>query len=223
MAADPHQLDRMNPLGASLHATGATFRVWAPDAAEVAVALPDGEHALHRGEGGTFEADLPTGPGEDYMFVLDGRHRLPDPWSRSQRHGLRGPSRVVDPARVTYVRNPLMDDPASGLVGDRAYWVSGIETRDRALLAGAPGGSRRTLLDRWLQGLRETEPGQLHPGRAVVGVLVLNRGRAVPREGQPLALYSGYAPPAWRLQGSACRPRISDSAPPYSEPAPPYL
>jgi hypothetical protein len=41
--------------------------------------------------------------------------------------------RVVDPVRVTYVRNPLMDDPGAGLVGNRAYWVSGIETRDRAL------------------------------------------------------------------------------------------
>ncbi len=41
--------------------------------------------------------------------------------------------RVVDPVRVTYVRNPLMDDPGAGLVGNRAYWLSGIETRDRAL------------------------------------------------------------------------------------------
>ena len=41
--------------------------------------------------------------------------------------------RVVDPARVTYVRNPLMDDPGAGLVGNRAYWLSGIETRQRAL------------------------------------------------------------------------------------------
>ncbi|HEY3241553.1 MAG TPA: hypothetical protein VGL92_18475, partial [Acidimicrobiia bacterium] len=41
--------------------------------------------------------------------------------------------RVVDPARVTYVRNPLMDDPGAGLVGNRAYWLSGIETRDQAL------------------------------------------------------------------------------------------
>jgi hypothetical protein len=41
--------------------------------------------------------------------------------------------RVVDPPQVTYVRNPLMDDPGAGLVGNRAYWVSGIETRDRAL------------------------------------------------------------------------------------------
>lgn len=36
---------------------------------------------------------------------------------------------VQNPHHVTYVRNPAMDDPASGLVGDRAYWVSGIATR----------------------------------------------------------------------------------------------
>ncbi|HEV7687134.1 MAG TPA: hypothetical protein VGQ80_11220 [Acidimicrobiia bacterium] len=41
--------------------------------------------------------------------------------------------RVENPARVTYVRNPLMDDAFAGLVGNRAYWVSGIETRDQAL------------------------------------------------------------------------------------------
>lgn len=37
-----------------------------------------------------------------------------------------------DPANlfhVTYVRNPAMDDPQSGLVGNKAYWLSGIETR----------------------------------------------------------------------------------------------
>lgn len=37
--------------------------------------------------------------------------------------------RVQNPAHVTYVRNPLMDDPESGLVGDRAYWLSDIQTR----------------------------------------------------------------------------------------------
>jgi hypothetical protein len=41
--------------------------------------------------------------------------------------------RVVDPVQVTYVRNPLMDDPGAGLVGNRVHWVSGIETRDRSL------------------------------------------------------------------------------------------
>jgi hypothetical protein len=37
--------------------------------------------------------------------------------------------RAVDPHHVTFVRNPLMDDPQSGLVADKAYWLSGIETR----------------------------------------------------------------------------------------------
>ncbi|MGH3519792.1 MAG: hypothetical protein ACRDQ7_20860 [Haloechinothrix sp.] len=39
--------------------------------------------------------------------------------------------RERDPAHVTYVRNPLMDDPRFGLVGDRAYWLSDIQTRTR--------------------------------------------------------------------------------------------
>jgi hypothetical protein len=30
---------------------------------------------------------------------------------------------------VTYVRNPAMDDPQSGLVGNKAYWLSEIQTR----------------------------------------------------------------------------------------------
>ncbi|MEJ8279509.1 hypothetical protein [Pseudonocardia spirodelae] len=38
--------------------------------------------------------------------------------------------RAVDPQHVTFVRNPLMDDPGSGLVADHAYWLSGITTRD---------------------------------------------------------------------------------------------
>ena len=37
--------------------------------------------------------------------------------------------RAVDPHRVTYVRNPRMDDPGAGLVGNRAYWLSSIESR----------------------------------------------------------------------------------------------
>lgn len=38
--------------------------------------------------------------------------------------------RAVDPHHVTYVRNPLMDDPESHLVSDKAYWLSHIETPD---------------------------------------------------------------------------------------------
>jgi predicted esterase len=41
--------------------------------------------------------------------------------------------RATNPHHVSYVRNPMMDDPEAGLVGDRAYWVSDIETDQRAL------------------------------------------------------------------------------------------
>jgi hypothetical protein len=37
--------------------------------------------------------------------------------------------RHPDPVRVVYVRNPKMDDPVTGLVGDHAYWLSDIQTR----------------------------------------------------------------------------------------------
>jgi hypothetical protein len=40
---------------------------------------------------------------------------------------------VEDLFHVTYVRNPAMDDPESGLVGDHAYWMSDIQSRSGAL------------------------------------------------------------------------------------------
>ncbi|MFG1816123.1 hypothetical protein ACGFIF_20335 [Kribbella sp. NPDC049174] len=40
---------------------------------------------------------------------------------------------VKDPFYVTYVRNPAMDDPESGLVGDHAYWLSDIQSRSGQL------------------------------------------------------------------------------------------
>jgi maltooligosyltrehalose trehalohydrolase len=71
------------------------FRVWAPDASTVAVRTehaclalaPDGDH---------FAATLPVTAGTDYEFVLDDERALPDPCSRWQPAGVRGPSRVLD-------------------------------------------------------------------------------------------------------------------------------
>jgi predicted esterase len=75
-------------------------------------------------------------------------------------------ARAVNPAHVTYVRDPLMDDPQSGLVGDKAYWVSGIVTREQNLgtidvvsagrgLTDAPAQAKRTSFG--------TEQGTLSP------------------------------------------------------------
>jgi maltooligosyltrehalose trehalohydrolase len=82
-------------LGATPLAPGLTqFALWAPQASSVAVR----GHELEPTGDGFWAGDVPAGAGDDYRFVLDGRQEWPDPCSRFQPHGVRGPSRVVDTA-----------------------------------------------------------------------------------------------------------------------------
>jgi maltooligosyltrehalose trehalohydrolase len=84
------------PLGAIPHGDGTVeFRVWAPRAEVVSVRLGREDHPLSDEGFGVRSARIEAAPGDDYWFVLDGR-RLPDPCTRWQPKGLRGPSRVVD-------------------------------------------------------------------------------------------------------------------------------
>lgn len=84
------------PLGAFPTARNATaFRVWAPRPGRVVLRAGGREHELTEAGYGIWEAELPVGPGEDYAYLLDGAE-LPDPCSRWQPAGLRGPSRVLD-------------------------------------------------------------------------------------------------------------------------------
>lgn len=86
------------PLGTTVLGDGRVrFRVWAPKPERLAVRLPSGEHPLTDVGLGVWEGELEAAPGEDYWLVADGR-RLPDPCTRWQPKGLRGPSRIVDPA-----------------------------------------------------------------------------------------------------------------------------
>ncbi len=78
-------------LGALPREDATCFRVWAPEAERVRVH----GHDLERGEDGVWEAELELPPGSDYRYELDGRE-WPDPYSRFQPEGVRGPSRVVD-------------------------------------------------------------------------------------------------------------------------------
>jgi maltooligosyltrehalose trehalohydrolase len=85
------------PLGARPRGDGTVeFRVWAPRARSISLRLPgdrdiDLEHAGH----GIYEVLATAGPEDDYAYVLDSQP-LPDPASRWQPGGIRGPSRVVD-------------------------------------------------------------------------------------------------------------------------------
>jgi len=77
------------------------FCVWAPNAASVEVAGV----ALDR-DGECFAGVAPVGAGDDYWYVLDGR-QLPDPCSRWQPGGLRGPSRVLDTSAFDWSAEPV--------------------------------------------------------------------------------------------------------------------
>jgi maltooligosyltrehalose trehalohydrolase len=74
----------------------AEFRVWAPRPAEITLRVGGHDHALDDAGLGIREALVEVLPGADYAYVLNGVE-LPDPCSRWQPLGLRGPSRLLDP------------------------------------------------------------------------------------------------------------------------------
>src|SRR5690242_8465084 len=106
------------PLGAVPQGDGTVeFHVWAPRPDRVALRTGGTDHELSPEGFGVFAARVPAAAGDDYAFVLDGTE-LPDPASRWQPGGLRGPSRVVD---------------ARAFDGTDAAWHGGAELRDAVL------------------------------------------------------------------------------------------
>ena len=99
LSASPIETDYpwSRPLGAVPSGDDTTaFRVWAADAERVAVELESGSVELEPAGYGIFEGAAPARHGDDYRFSLDGGPPLPDPCSRWQPDGVRGPSRVLD-------------------------------------------------------------------------------------------------------------------------------
>jgi maltooligosyltrehalose trehalohydrolase len=73
------------------------FRAWAPWAQRVSVRVGGADHDLADEGFGMHTARVTAAADADYWLLLDGR-RLPDPCSRWQPKGIRGPSRVLDTA-----------------------------------------------------------------------------------------------------------------------------
>jgi maltooligosyltrehalose trehalohydrolase len=95
------------PLGAVPLAAGRVeFRVWAPAAATVAVRTNARDHELATAGAGVFAGEVAAQPGDDYVYVLDGADALPDPCSRSQPGGVRGPSRILDTSSFEIAAGP---------------------------------------------------------------------------------------------------------------------
>jgi maltooligosyltrehalose trehalohydrolase len=94
---------RRFPIGAEVFGAGrAHFRVWAPKAHEVEVAIETGGepefHRLKREEDGYFSGEAPAAAGALYRYRLNGRgKRYPDLVSRFQPHGPLGASQIIDP------------------------------------------------------------------------------------------------------------------------------
>ena len=99
------------PLGARPLGDGVTaFRVWAPRAESISLRLGNRDIELEPAGGGIYEVVAPADAGDDYWFSVDGR-RLPDPCTRSQPKGLRGPSRVVEvPPASVHFSPPTLED-----------------------------------------------------------------------------------------------------------------
>lgn len=93
-------------LGAIPKPGGISFRVWAPRADEVALILlsePSVTLTLEREADGYFSRMVPeAAPGMDYVYRIDGKTERPDPASRHQPQGVRGPSRIVAPQAFSW-------------------------------------------------------------------------------------------------------------------------
>src|SRR3954471_12924619 len=87
-----------------------TFRVWAPRPGSLALRLRGEDLPLGEPDYlGWREVEAEAEHGENYFYVVDGEE-LPDPWTRWQPDGLRGPSRVFDPQPVTPFETPALED-----------------------------------------------------------------------------------------------------------------
>ncbi len=95
------------PLGARpVEPEVAEFRVWAPLAGALAVSVGGRAHALVEDGDGLWVGQAPAAAGDHYRFVLDDADAWPDPCSRWQPDGVRGPSRVLDPTQLELAPGP---------------------------------------------------------------------------------------------------------------------
>jgi maltooligosyltrehalose trehalohydrolase len=92
----PDDLPLRKPLGARpLGDVRTEIRVWAPNAEQASVRAGGADMLLQDAGYGVFAGVAEVGPGDDYEIVLDGE-AWPDPATRWQPEGMRGPSRVLD-------------------------------------------------------------------------------------------------------------------------------
>ena len=94
-----------------------TFRVWAPDAREVAVAVEETRTFLNPSHDGWWEAVVSNAThGTPYAISVDGREPRPDPRSLWQPGGVHAWSHVYDHSQFTWTDNAWRGVPLPGAV-----------------------------------------------------------------------------------------------------------
>ena len=98
------EIKRRYPIGAQLIGDGRVhFRIWAPKAKTLEVAIDGNFHELAPEPDGYFSGSVEAQAGTLYRFRLNGEGNLyPDPVSRYQPEGPHGPSCVVDPRQFAW-------------------------------------------------------------------------------------------------------------------------
>jgi maltooligosyltrehalose trehalohydrolase len=95
-------------LGASVTRGGCEFHVWAPRAQQVRVQLLRGkanaprELPMERADEGHFALQTSAEPGDQYFYIVDHHHPVPDPVSRLLPRGVHGPTEITDPEKFLW-------------------------------------------------------------------------------------------------------------------------
>jgi maltooligosyltrehalose trehalohydrolase len=84
--------------------------VWGLSVHALEVQTADGAYELVRGEDDLWRGQFPGGAGTQYLLAVDGAETYPDPCSRSQPYGVRGPSEVVGPYDIAAPPGVTLDD-----------------------------------------------------------------------------------------------------------------
>ncbi|SFP37164.1 malto-oligosyltrehalose trehalohydrolase [Variovorax sp. 770b2] len=98
MSARVHRM----PFGATTHAEGVEFALWAPSAETIVLEHRSASHPMTR-DGGWHRLTVPGAkPGDSYSYRLADGTRVPDPASRYNPGDVHGPSVVTDPERFAW-------------------------------------------------------------------------------------------------------------------------
>ena len=73
------------------------INVWAPKANSLVIEINNELKALDKRPHGWWVSAQDLRDGDDYLFIIDGKVRAPDPRSHRQPAGVHGPSRVCRP------------------------------------------------------------------------------------------------------------------------------